>query len=103
MRWHLFLCRMSFITGVFFLLSASLMLFDWIHEETAKSTIIIIGYFLGLLFIPLANLVNLVLLVKKGRKSIPTPNWLFVANFIFLLLLTLFIILYLNDSHYSQA
>ncbi|MEI2738056.1 MAG: hypothetical protein V9F01_04675 [Chitinophagaceae bacterium] len=55
MRWLLFLSRLAFICGVFFLLSVSLLMQEWISDENLKSTIITIGYFMGMIIIPVGE------------------------------------------------
>ena len=68
MRWLLFLSRLAFISGVFFLASASLLVTDWLKDENLKSTVIIIGYFMGIILFPVVNLCYIaVFLVKKSR------------------------------------
>lgn len=94
MRWLLFSSRLAFICGIFFLLSLSDQLFNWSHDEAISSTIIIIGYAIGLVVVPFVNLSYLVLVITRRRPSAYVPSWLAIANFIFLLMLVLLIYLY---------
>lgn len=101
MRWLLFLSRLAFICGIFFLLSISLLIKDWAHDEAISSTIIIIGYFIGLLIVPVTNFCYLAVLVIKKKLTIYVPGWLVTANVFFLLILILYIF-YFNDPYYHQ-
>ena len=101
MRWLLFLSRLAFICGVFLLLTLSLMVSKWIDDESLASTIIIIGYFMSLLMMPVTVLCYLFVLISKRRLKKIVPLWLVIANILFLLLL-LFYIFYLNDPYYHQ-
>lgn len=101
MRWLLFLSRLAFVSGLFFLLSGTLLVTDWMKDDNLKSTIIIIGYFMGMLLFPLVNICYFfVLLIRKKLNDI-VPLWLSLANLLFLFLL-LFYIFYLNDPYYHQ-
>ncbi|MBK7560866.1 MAG: hypothetical protein IPI68_04955 [Chitinophagaceae bacterium] len=84
MRWLLFLSRLAFICGIFFLLSFSLLLQDWILDENLQSTIITIGYFMGMIIIPVVNLCYLGVLIVKRRLREFVPVWLVIANVLFL-------------------
>lgn len=101
MRWLLFLSRLAFICGIFFLLSFSLLLNDWLDDPSLKSTLIIIGYAMGMVVLPLVNLCYLVVLLVKRKLRVYVPLWLLLANLLFLLLLIYFIF-YLNDPYYHQ-
>ena len=101
MRWLLFLSRLAFICGIFFLLSVSLLIRDWAKDDAITSTIITIGYIMGLLIVPVVNVCYLVVLFVKKRISIYVPLWLVVANILFLFIL-IFYIFYLNDPYYHQ-
>jgi glucan phosphoethanolaminetransferase (alkaline phosphatase superfamily) len=101
MRWLLFLSRLAFICGVFFTLAFSLLLNDWIKDPTLVSTIITIGYFMGMILLPVTNLCYLVVLIIRRKLRVYVPLWLVLANLLFLLFL-IFFIFYLNDPHYHQ-
>ena len=92
MRWLLFLSRLAFICGIFFLLSLSLGIRgieNWVKDESAASSIITIGVFMGLLIIPVTNLCYLVLWI--ARKKTGVPRWLVISNAMFLLVLLYYI------------
>ena len=101
MRWLLFLSRLAFISGVFFLASASLLVTDWLKDENLKSTVIIIGYFMGIILFPVVNLCYIAVFLVKKRIRQYVPLWLIVSNILFLLSLAYFIF-YLNDPYYHQ-
>jgi len=90
MRWLLFLSRLAFICGLCFLLSLSLRIRNWTHDETISSTIIIIGFVIGLLVVPVTLLCYLGFLI--ARKKIPVPIWLIISNVIFLFILMLYLL-----------
>jgi hypothetical protein len=94
MRWLLFLSRLAFICGIFFLLTVSLQISNWAPDEAATSTIVIIGYFLSVFIIPVVNLCYLIVLIVR-KKLFPVPLWLSLANLLFLVL-QIFYIFYLN-------
>ena len=94
MRWLLFLSRLAFISGIFFLLTVSLQITNWSPDEAITSTIVIIGYFLSIFIIPVVNLCYLAVLTIRKSLS-PVPLWLSLANLL-LLFLQLFYIFYLN-------
>ena len=101
MRWLLFLSRLSFICGVFFLMSLSLLIWDWLHDNTVISTIVTIGYLMGMIVVPVTVLsYGIVLIIRKEIRSV-IPRWLITANILFLLLL-IFFIFYWNDPYYHQ-
>jgi len=101
MRWLLFLSRLAFICGLFFLLSVSLLVKEWLSDENLKSTIIIIGYFMGMVLFPAVNLCYLGVFIIKRKLREYVPLWLIIANVVFLLVLIYFIF-YLNDPYYHQ-
>ncbi|MBM3415174.1 MAG: hypothetical protein FJY20_01750 [Bacteroidetes bacterium] len=101
MRWLLFLSRLAFICGLFFLVSLSLLKWDWIKDESLVSTIITIGFFMGMIMVPLTLICYLILwLVKKKPASI-VPRWLIIGNVVMLLILLAYIF-YINYL-YTQA
>ena len=101
MRWLLFLSRLAFICGIFFLLSVSLLIADWTRDDAITSTIITIGYIMGLVIVPVVNLCYLVILFVKRRIAVYVPLWLVVSNIFFLFIL-IFYIFYLNDPYYHR-
>ena len=53
MRWLLFLSKLAFICGFCFLLSLALQLWNKSNIEAISSTVIIIGFVIGLIVVPL--------------------------------------------------
>ncbi len=102
MRWLLFLSRVSFICGIFFVLTLSILIRDWVREEAITSSFILVGYVLGLIFVPLTNISYLGVLLVRRKVADVVPRWLIGANIFFLLLL-LFFIFYWNDPYYHQG
>jgi hypothetical protein len=94
MRWLLFLSRLAFICGIFFLLTVSLQINNWSQDETITQTIIFIGYVFGLLMVPIINICYLVVLMVK-KTLWPVPLWLSLCNLLFLILQFIYIF-YLN-------
>lgn len=90
MRWLLFLSRVAFICGIFFLLSASLLIRDWAKDQDIVSTIIIIGQVMGVIIVPFVCLSYLVVLFWKRSLRGIVPFWLVTANVFFLLILFLY-------------
>ena len=100
MRWLLFLSRLAFIFGVFFLLYVLMLAKEWLGNPTIDSTFTTF-YFIGIVIIPLANLCYLVVFIIKGKLKAFVPLWLIVINLLFLFAL-IFFIFYLNDPYYHQ-
>ena len=98
MRWLLFLSRLAFICGIAFLLSLSLLVKDWVKDESLVSTIITIGFFMGMLIVPLTLLCYLVLWLSGKGLTKAVPRWLIIANILFLLVFIGYII-YNNSLH----
>jgi hypothetical protein len=78
-----------------------LLIRSWTPDETISSTIIIIGYFIGLVIVPLVNLCYLIVFIIKRKLSVYVPVWLVTANIFFLVILILYIF-YFNDPYYHQ-
>lgn len=101
MRWLLFLSRLAFICGLFFVISVTLLIKKWVNNPELESTIITIGYLMGMIILPVTNLCYLgVYAIKKKLREF-VPLWLILANVLFLLFLIYFIF-YLNDPYYHQ-
>ena len=98
MRWLLFLSRLAFICGIAFLLSLSLLVKDWVKDESLVSTIITIGFFMGMLIVPLTLLCYLVVWLSGKGLTKAVPRWLIIANILFLLVFIGYII-YNNSLH----
>lgn len=90
MRWLLFLSRLAFICGFFFLLTISLLFYDWAQDQGIVSTIVIIGQVMGVVLIPLVCLSYLIVLIWKRSLRPYVPLWLVTCNIIFLIILGLY-------------
>jgi len=101
MRWLLFLSRLAFICGIFFMLTLSLLVKDWIEDETMVSTIITIGFFMGMIIVPVTLLCYLVLWLAGKKPGTLVPRWLIAGN-VFVFLILLGYIFYINYL-YSQV
>jgi hypothetical protein len=95
MRWLLILSRMAFICNLFFLVAFSLHISNWIKDQQLTSTILILGYIMGFLLNPVANLCYLFVAIFSRKKLLVVPAWLIVANVLFLLI-DGFYLLYIN-------
>lgn len=93
MRWLIFLSKVAFLCGVMVIIAFSLLFNNWNRSETISSGIILSGYVLGLLLLPLVNLIYFIcwMLGKKPGKIV--PKWLIVFNFLSLLTIFAYIIL----------
>ncbi|MBS1632937.1 MAG: hypothetical protein JST10_10235 [Bacteroidetes bacterium] len=91
MRWLLFLSRLAFICGFFFLLSISLRFSNWTHDEELSSTIIVIGHFMGLIIVPATILCYFIVWIIKRKLTAFVPLWLVIMNTLFLLALIYYI------------
>ena len=87
----LFLSRLAFICGFFFILSFSILLRNWVEDQDVVSTIIIIGHIMGAILIPLVNICYIVVLFWKRKLTAYVPLWLVVSNVLFLFILFLYI------------
>ncbi len=101
MRWLLFLSRLAFISGICILVWLVLAMIETENTELFSSTVIIIGYALGAIIIPLTNICYLVLALMRKKIRPVVPRWLIIANIFFLILL-IYYIFYLNDPYYHQ-
>ncbi len=101
MRWLLFLSRLAFICGVFFIIAVTLLVKKWIKDPTLESTIITIGYVMGMIIFPVTSFCYLIVFAVKKKLREYVPLWLILANIFFLLFLIYFIF-YLNDPYYHQ-
>lgn len=97
-----FFARLTFLCGLFFAASWALLLLDHGLNPELVSTILTLGFGMGAVLIPLFNGVCLVYVIRGKIRSNPTPRWLIVANFIWLLLFVTFI-LFLNGPYYHQS
>jgi len=92
MRWLIFLSRVAFLSGVWLILSFSLLFFNWNNDEPISSTIIMAGYGLGLFIIPITNLIYLILTVLGKRIGRYVSRWLILFNVFCLLVLIIYIL-----------
>lgn len=96
-----FLARLTFLCGLFFAASWALLFFEHGLNPELTSWMLTIGFGMGAILIPFFNLACLIQRVRGKLHQNPTPRWLIIANFIWLLLFITFI-LYLNGSHTHQ-
>ena len=89
MRWLLFLSRLSFICGIAFLLALSLLVKDWVKDESIVSTIITIGFFMGMIIVPLTLLSYLVVWISGKGLAKVVPRWLIITNIFILFILNI--------------
>lgn len=92
MRWLLFLSRLAFICGVCILLSLTLLRWEWTNDQAFTSTVIVIGFFIGIIVIPVTLLIYLAVLIYKKSLAGIVPLWLVVGNVICLIFLLFYII-----------
>ena len=97
MRWLLFLSRVAFICNLFSVLTLLILWKDIIHLQALVGTIGIMGYVLAIVFNPFVNLLYAIFFFIKRSALAIIPNWLLLANFLFLLLQALYIYLQ-NDT-----
>jgi len=90
MKWLLFLSRLAFICGICFLIALSFQVFNKTNNDAITSTIIIIGYVIGLIVVPVTLLCYVIVLL--ARKKIPVPLWLIVFNILFLFVLMIYLL-----------
>jgi len=96
MRWLLKISRLAFICNLFFLLAFSVQISNWIKNEQLTSTIVVVGYIMGFLLNPAANICYLLTAIIARKKLTIVPAWLIVANVLFLVI-DAFYILYINS------
>ena len=97
MRWLLFLSRLAFICNVFFLLAVSLQFTRWLRNNDLEATVIILGYVMVVVLNPFVVFWTGIVYVTKQEKLVIIPNYLMLANLVFLLLQIIYVI-YLNDQ-----
>lgn len=102
MRWLLFLSRLTLICGLFFALSLSELIHPWIGDDAAVSTVVTIGYFMGMIIVPVTLFSYLVVWLAGRKPAKHVPRWLIVAN-VFVLLLLAGYIVYVNFFHAQPA
>jgi len=92
-----FFSRVAFICNIFFVLSFSIQMSNWIRDEQLQSSIVLLGYVLGLPLNFLLNLAYLLFFLFRKKFWQVVPVWLITANILFLVIQILYII-YLNDT-----
>ncbi|MGJ7031693.1 hypothetical protein [Niabella hirudinis] len=101
MRWLIFLSKVAFLCGVTVILAFSLLFNEWNKGETVSSSIITSGYALGLILIPLINIIYLICWITGKKPGSIVPRWLIFFNIICLLLIFAYTF-YINDPYYHQ-
>ncbi len=101
MRWLLFLSRVSFLCGLLMLLAFSLLFTTWNENEGLASTVVMAGYGLAMVMLPLTGLIYLLLTVTGRKPAQVVPRWLIICNTIMLLIFLIFTF-YFNDPYYNQ-
>jgi|SRR5688572_31965845 hypothetical protein len=89
MRWLLFLSRLAFICGFCFILA----FIPWTSNQDIAATIIIIGFVLGALVVPITLLCYIIVLLMRRNLSAIVPIWLVICNVLFLIALLVYIII----------
>ena len=103
MRWLLFLSRLAFICGLFFLLTLLQLMTGWIKDGNLESTIITIGFFMGMIIVPITLLCYIILWIVGKKPAAIVPRWLIIGNIIvlFILLRYIFYINYIYSQTFS--
>lgn len=81
----LFFFRITFICNVCLLLSALSKFWAILPEGFISSTVVVLGVGLAFFFNIAANLLLLVLLLRRKAALENFPKWLIIANFLFLI------------------
>ena len=95
-----FFSRVAFICNVLFVVCFSIQLSNWIRDEQVRSSVVMLGYVIG---IPLNLFINLFYLgyfLSRKKLTAVIPAWLITANILFLVIQFLYFI-YLNDTQHS--
>ena len=81
-----FVSRVAFLCNICLLLAISMKYFQVIPEGSLKSTVIIAGLLLSVLFNALVMCWMLVLLVTGNKSRILVPAWLITVNTVFFII-----------------
>jgi len=81
MKSLLFLSRVTFIYNLCMLVTLLMGYFNFMPDKELKSSIIVAGLFLSIIFNGLIHLWMGALLIKEKSIKIFQPSWLFTANF----------------------
>lgn len=98
MRWLIFLSKAAFLCGWVMLGAFSLLFINWNKGETVSSSIFTAGYALAIVMLPFVNFLYFMMWLFRRKTGVPI--WLKILNFLFLLVLGLYIF-YLNDPYYQ--
>lgn len=101
MRWLIFLSRVSFLCGLFMLVAFALLFTSWSENEGFASTIIMAGYGLAMVMLPLTGFCYLVSAIMGRKPGRIIPRWLIISNVIMLFIFLIFTF-YFNDPYYNQ-
>ncbi|MFN8289564.1 MAG: hypothetical protein U0U70_04875 [Chitinophagaceae bacterium] len=101
MRWLLFLSRLGFISGICILTWLVMAMSKKDTDAAFASTIIIIGYVIGGLVLPVTNISYLVIVLLRKKMRPPLNRFIIISNILFLLLL-IYYFFYLNDPYYHK-
>jgi uncharacterized membrane-anchored protein len=101
MRWLLFLSRVAFICGFSFLLAFATLFFKQVDDNEWLKTLIIIGFVIGAVVLPLSLFCYLMLSLIGKKPGTVVPKWIVIANILFLFVLLSYIF-YLNDPYYFK-
>ena len=103
MRWLLFLSRLAFISGICVIIWLVFAMTHFEPEELFIGTVLIIGFAMGGVLLPVTNIIYLVLRFSPKRESLKVvPRWLIIANILHLIIL-IYYIFYQSDPYYHQA
>jgi len=99
MRFLRLLSRVAFICNICYLLASLVRYLPNPPEGDVLSTIIVLGWMLGIL----ANMVVNVwwLVARAAKRPVHVPRWLLIVNFIFLII-QLVILFFHHDHQYTQ-
>jgi hypothetical protein len=77
----------------------SIQLSNWIKDEQIKSSIVMLGYVIGIPLNLVVNLCYLGFFAFRKKLAAVIPGWLITANILFLVIQILYFI-YLNDTQH---
>ena len=108
MRRLIFLSKVAFLSGLVMLLAFLLLHLEQMpagqsgnKSGSITSLIVLTGYGLSVIMIPLINIVYFILWISGKKPGGVVPKWLLISNIVFLLLL-FFFIFYFNDPFYHK-
>ena len=82
MKTLLFLARVTFIYNLCMVIVLVLGYFNYVPDKEIKSSIIVAGLFLSIIFNGITNAWILLLFFKKQSLTMFQPAWLFITNFL---------------------